>query len=86
YECTVCGNKKNEGEHTFSEWTVTKFPERTTQGEQKQVCTVCSYTVTRSTEALGGLSAGATVFIIVASGAVLSALAVGIWFILRKKF
>ena len=85
YECKECGNKKKESQHTFSEWVDTKFAERNTQGEQKQVCTVCSYANTRATEKLGGLSNGATVGIIIASGAALSALAVGIWFILKKK-
>ena len=85
YECMVCGDKKNESQHTFSEWVDTKFAERNTQGEQKQVCTVCSYANTRATEPLGGLSSGATVGIIVGIGAALSALAVGIWFVLKKK-
>ena len=86
YSCTVCGNKRSEGEHTFSEWTVVEFPEREKEGKQASVCTVCAYKQTRATEPLSGLTNGAITGIIIGSSALLSALAVGIWFILKRSF
>ena len=85
YSCTVCGNKRNEGEHTFTEWTVVEFPERKKEGKQASVCTVCAYTQARAIEPLGGLTNGAITGIIVGSSALLSALAVGIWFVLKRR-
>ena len=86
YSCTLCGNKKGEGEHTFTEWTVVEFPEREKEGKQASVCTVCAYTQARTIEPLGGLTNGAIIGIIIGSSALLSALAVGIWFILKRSF
>ncbi len=85
-ECSVCGAKQSEGDHSFGEWSVTKYAERKTQGEEKRACTVCGHTESRAIEALGGLSNGAIVGIIIGSGALLAMLAIGLWFILKRSF
>ncbi len=41
-ECTVCGEKMNEADHSF-EWVVTEEPTETEAGLRHEECTVCGY-------------------------------------------
>ncbi len=84
-ECSVCGAKQSEGDHSFGEWNVTKYAERKTQGEEKRACTVCGHTESRAIEALGGLSNGAIVGIIIGSGALLASIAVATFILIKRK-
>lgn len=48
-----CGYKQNEEPHQYGEWTVTKEPTETEEGEQEHTCTVCGY---QETEEIAKLS------------------------------
>ncbi len=85
YECTDCGAKQGESDHSFGEWTVTKYAERNTQGEEKRACTVCGHIESRVIEPLDDLSNGAIVGIIIGSGALLALIAVATFILIKRK-
>ena len=52
--CTVCGEKcEHNGEHTWSDWTVTKEATSTEGGEKSRSCSVCDRVETENTPATG---------------------------------
>lgn len=93
-DCNDCGATRTPAEHVFGEWTVTKQPTETEEGEQKRVCTVCGETQTATVAAItnpGGSGEPepdgiktSTVVIIVAA-VVVAAVAIGAVVILVKK-
>lgn len=46
-ECS-CGEKSEEGEHTFGSWTTTQKATTELQGTKQRTCTVCGYVQTQS--------------------------------------
>lgn len=86
YECVACRAKFFEEAHTFTQWQDTKYATRTENGEKARACTACGITESCQTEATGGLSTGATIGIIIGSGAGLFVIAIAVaWFVLKKK-
>jgi hypothetical protein len=51
--CSVCGEKANEVEHSFGNWTVTKQPTANEDGSREKSC-LCGTKVTESIPATGG--------------------------------
>lgn len=53
HECT-CGERSEEGSHTFGDWTVTKEATETADGSRERKCTVCGYVQSEKISAIGG--------------------------------
>ena len=53
HECT-CGERSEEGSHTFGDWTVTKEATDTADGSRERKCTVCGYVQSEKISATGG--------------------------------
>ena len=53
HECT-CGERSEEGSHTFGDWTVTKEATETADGSRERKCTVCGYVQSEKISATGG--------------------------------
>lgn len=53
HECT-CGERSEEGAHTFGDWTVTKEATDTADGSRERKCTVCGYVQSEKISATGG--------------------------------
>lgn len=53
HECT-CGERSDEGSHTFGDWTVTKEATETADGSRERKCTVCGYVQSDKISAIGG--------------------------------
>ena len=84
--CAICGEIVVVKGHTFGEWIVVREATRKVDGEKCRTCSVCNYTETITIAALGGLSAGAIVAIVIGSIVVAGAAGFGIyWFIIQKK-
>ena len=45
--CSVCGDRVDEGAHSFGAWTTTVEPTAEAKGEETRSCTVCGYAETR---------------------------------------
>lgn len=53
HECT-CGERSDEGAHTFGDWTVTKEATDTADGSRERKCSVCGYLQSEKISATGG--------------------------------
>lgn len=53
HECT-CGERSEEGSHTFGDWMVTKEATETADGSRERKCTVCGYVQSEKISAIGG--------------------------------
>ena len=53
HEC-ICGERSEEGSHTFGDWTVTKEATDTADGSRERKCTVCGYVQSEKISATGG--------------------------------
>lgn len=53
HECT-CGERSDEGAHTFGDWTVTKEATATEDGSMERECSVCGYVQSEKISATGG--------------------------------
>ncbi len=53
HECS-CGEHRDEGSHTFGNWTVTKEATETADGSKERKCTVCDYVQSEKISATGG--------------------------------
>ena len=51
--CNLCGAERTVGEHIFGDYTVTKEPTCTEQGEKTRTCSVCGYSETTEVPATG---------------------------------
>ena len=51
--CNLCGAERTVGEHIFGDYTVTKEPTCTEQGEKTRTCSVCGYSETAEVPATG---------------------------------
>lgn len=49
----ACGEREEPHDHNVAEWTQTKAPTCTLEGEESGVCSICNETVTRPVDALG---------------------------------
>ncbi len=47
HACSVCGDRVDEGAHSFGDWTTTVEPTTEAKGEEARSCTVCGYAETR---------------------------------------
>lgn len=55
HECT-CGERSDEGTHTFGEWTVTKEATAAEDGSRERECSVCGYVQSEIINATGGIA------------------------------
>ena len=53
HECT-CGERSDEGAHTFGDWTVTKEATDTADGSRERKCIVCGHVQSEKISAIGG--------------------------------
>ena len=51
--CNLCGAERTVGEHIFGDYTVTKEPTCTEQGEKARICAICNYKDTEAIPATG---------------------------------
>ena len=51
--CNICGAERTVGEHIFGDYTVTKEPTCTEQGEKARICAICNYKDTEAIPATG---------------------------------
>ena len=72
-KCSVCGETLQEQEtisalgHDLGEWTVTREPTHSAEGEEQRICSRCGKEETQAIPALEGLSGGETAGVAVGS-------------------
>ena len=90
-KCSVCGETLQEQEtisalgHDLGEWTVTREPTHSAEGEEQRICSRCGETETQSVPALEGLSDGEIAGVAVGSTLGAMLLAYGVLALLFKK-
>ena len=90
-KCSVCGETLQEQEtisalgHDFGEWTVTREPTHSAEGEEQRICSRCGEKETQAIPALEGLSGGEIAGVAVGSTVGTMLLAYGVLALLFKK-
>lgn len=90
-KCSVCGDILTAQEeipalgHSFGEWTMTREPTHSAEGEEQRICSRCGEAETQSVPALEGLSGGEIAGAAVGSTVGAMLLAYGVLALLFKK-
>lgn len=90
-KCSVCGETLQEQEtisalgHDLGEWTVTREPTHSAEGEEQRICSRCGKEETQAIPALEGLSGGEIAGVAVGSIVGTMLLAYGVLALLFKK-
>ena len=90
-KCSVCGETLQEQEtipalgHDLGEWTVTREPTHSAEGEEQRICSRCGKEETQAIPVLEGLSGGETAGVAVGSAVGTMLLAYGVLALLFKK-
>ena len=90
-KCSVCGETLQEQEtipalgHDLGEWTVTREPTHSAEGEEQRICSRCGKEETQAIPVLEGLSGGETAGVAVGSTVGTMLLAYGVLALLFKK-
>ena len=90
-KCSVCGETLQEQEtisalgHDLGEWTVTREPTHSAEGEEQRICSRCGKEETQANPVLEGLSGGETAGVAVGSTVGTMLLAYGVLALLFKK-
>lgn len=90
-KCSVCGETLQKQEtipalgHDLGEWTVTREPTHSAEGEEQRICSRCGKEETQTIPALEGLSGGEIAGVAVGSIVGTMLLAYGVLALLFKK-